>query len=121
MKKFAVIVAAGLLALAATGNAAVKVIGQGENKTFDPSDFSPAMKANYKVMTAKCVRCHSMERVVEAITTGVSPISGQPFDKSAVKAYSAKMMRKTNSKMTRQEIMATEQLMIYLQDKAADR
>jgi hypothetical protein len=119
MRRFAVIIAAGLLTIAVSGNAAVRVIGQGETKNFDPSDFSPAMKANYKIMKEKCVRCHSLERVVEAITTGVSPLSGQPFDRAAVKAYSAKMLRKTNSKMTRQEILATEQLMNYLLDRAA--
>lgn len=119
MKVRAVIIAAGLLTVAASGNAAVKVTGQGQTRGFDPSDFAPAMKTNYKIMQEKCVRCHSLERVVEAITTGVSPISGQPFDRAAVKAYSAKMMRKKDSKMTRQEILATEQLMNYLLDRAA--
>ena len=114
MRGLAVIIAAGLLTIAASGNAAVKVIGHGETKAFDSSDFAPAMKANYKIMKEKCVRCHSLERVVEAITTGVSPISGQPFDRAAVKAYSAKMLRKKDSRMTRQEIQATEQLMNYL-------
>lgn len=114
MRGLAVIIAAGLLTIAASGNAAVKVIGHGETKAFDSSDFAPAMKANYKIMKEKCVRCHSLERVVEAITTGVSPISGQPFDRAAVKAYSAKMLRKKDSRMTRQEILATEHLMNYL-------
>lgn len=119
MNRIAVMIAAGVLMVAATGNADVRVVGRGATKSFDPSDFSPAMKKSYQVMQDKCVRCHSLERVVEAVTTGVSPISGQPFDKAAVKAYSAKMMRKKDSKMTREEILATEQLMNYLLDRTA--
>lgn len=119
MKRISVVVAAGLLLLTVAGNAAVRVTGEGDSKMFDPTDFSPDMKAKYTVMKSKCVRCHSLERVVEAITTGVAPISGQPFDRAAIKAYGAKMSRKRNSHMTKEEIVATVDLMNYLLEKAA--
>lgn len=117
MKK--AIFAVAVLLIAANSNAAVKVLGQGETRRFDTSGFPPAMMANYEIMKTKCTRCHSLERVVAAITEGVSPISGQPFDRNAVKAYGAKMMRQSSSRMSRPEIVATMELMNYLLDQAA--
>jgi hypothetical protein len=106
-----------LLLLALTANAAhagLKVVGKGDGMHFDPTTFPPAMKANYDVMKTKCVKCHTLERTVVAITTGVAPISGQPFDRTATKAYGIKMMRKPDSNMNRNEIKATVDLMNYM-------
>lgn len=114
-----VVVCAVVLLVASNSFAGVKVIGDGDGKRFDPAGFPPAMKSNYEILKAKCVKCHSMERLVEAVTTGISPISGQPFDRNAVKAYGMKMTRKNDANMSKREIAATVDLMNFLLDQAA--
>jgi hypothetical protein len=98
--------------------AALKVIGQKDNMQLDTTGFSPAMKANYEILKVKCSNknCHSLERTITALQTGVAPISGQPFDRNATKAYGVKMLRKPDSGMNKQEVKATVELMNYLLD-----
>ena len=77
------------------------------------------MKPKFEVMKAKCVKCHTMERTIVAIKTGVAPISGQPFDRGATKAYGIKMLRKPDSDMNKEQVKAVVELMNYLLDEAA--
>jgi hypothetical protein len=99
--------------------AGLKVIGKGDSMRLDPSGFPPEMKAAYEIMKVKCVKCHTLERTIVAIQTGIAPISGQPFDRGATKAYGIKMLRKPDSNMNKQEVKATVDLMNYLLDEAA--
>lgn len=104
-----------VLFISATGaHAELKVVGKGDAMQLDPSAFPPAMKVNYDVLRSKCVKCHTLERTIVAIRTGVAPISGQPFDRSATKAYGVKMLRKPDSNMTKPEVKASVDLMNYL-------
>ena len=99
---------------ASAAHAGLKVIGKGDVMHLDPAAFPPAMKANYDVLRVKCVKCHTLERTIVAIQTGVAPISGQPFDAGATKAYGVKMLRKPDSNMSKAEVKATVDLMNYL-------
>jgi hypothetical protein len=101
-----------------TAYAGLTVVGKGDSMRFDPAGFPPAMKSAYDIMKVKCVKCHTLERAIVAITTGVAPISGQPFDRSATKAYGVKMMRKPDSNMNKPEVKAVVDLMNYLLDEA---
>lgn len=104
-----------LLCLSSTAaHAGLKVIGRGDNMRLDPSSFPPAMKASYEIMRVRCVKCHTLERTIVAIQTGIAPISGQLFDRSATKAYGVKMLRKPDSNMSKPEVKATVDLMNYL-------
>ena len=104
-----------LVATSATAaHAGLKVIGKGDAMRHDPSGFPPIMKANYEVVRVKCVKCHTLERTIVAIQTGVAPISGQPFDRSATKAYGVKMLRKPDSNMSKPEVKASVDLMNFL-------
>lgn len=103
---------------ATAAHAGLKVIGKGDNMRLDPSDFPPAMKANYEIVRVKCVKCHTLERTIVAIQTGVAPISGQPFDRAATKAYGVKMLRKPDSNMTKPEVKASVDLMNWLLTEA---
>lgn len=106
-----------LLLLATTATAAhagLKVIGKGEAMRLDPSAFPASMKENYDIVRVKCVKCHTLERTIVAIQTGVAPISGQPFDRSATKAYGVKMLRKPDSNMSKPEVKASVDLMNFL-------
>jgi hypothetical protein len=70
-------------------------------------------------MKIKCIQCHTQERTVIAISTGIAPVTGQPFDKQATKAYGIKMLRKPKSNMSRDEVKQVVNLMNYLIDEAA--
>jgi L-fucose mutarotase/ribose pyranase (RbsD/FucU family) len=117
--KCIVTVMALVLMFTTTCFAALRVVGKGDNMAFDPSNFPPNMKADYEIMKVKCIKCHTLERTVVAITTGVAPITGQPFDRNATKAYGVKMMRKPDSGMNKQQVKQVVELMNWLLDEAA--
>lgn len=102
---------------ATSAQAKVKSVGRGETLNFDPKSIPPRFFEAYGVMKTKCIPCHTMERTVVAIQTGIAPITGQLFDKQATKAYAIKMMRKPKSGMSRDEIKQVYQLMNYLIDE----
>jgi hypothetical protein len=60
-----------------------------------------------------------MERTVIAIQTGRAPITGQPFNKQAVKAYGIKMLRKPNSNMDKKQIRDIVVFLNFLLDENA--
>ncbi|HJV34738.1 cytochrome C [Geomonas sp.] len=98
--------------------ASVKTVGHGDKMTIDPSGLPAAQRDNWNIMKVRCVKCHTMERTIIAINTGVAPVSGQPFDRGAVKAYGVKMLRKPDSNMTKAEVKSCVELMNYLLDAA---
>ncbi len=98
------------------GETGVKSVGTSESLRFDPSGFPPEMKSAYAVMQAKCTHCHTLERTVLAVTTGIAPISGRPFDRSAVAAYGQKMLRMPNVRMSKDEVKQVVDLLTYLID-----
>jgi len=101
------------------GYASVRAIGRGDSMSFDPSSIPSTYRTSYDIMKVKCVKCHTLERTVVAITTGIAPITGQPFDRSATRAYGIKMLRKPDSNMNKQEVKAVVDLMNYLLDEAS--
>lgn len=113
------LIALAVCLLSSAAHAGLKVVGKGDSMRLDPADFPPPMKANYEIMRVKCIKCHTLERTVVAIQTGVAPISGQPFDRNATKAYGIKMLRKPDSNMNKQEVKAVVELMNYLLDVVA--
>ncbi len=115
------LLAVAVLCLAASPLAAadLRTVGSGDAMNFDSSGFRDDMKPKFEVMRSKCVKCHTMERTIVAIKTGVAPISGQPFDKGATKAYGIKMLRKPDSEMSKEQVKAVVELMNYLLDEVA--
>ena len=106
-----------LCLVSGVAEAKVKSVGRGETLNFDPKSIPPRFFEAFGIMRVKCITCHTMERTVVAIQTGVAPITGQLFDKQATKAYAIKMMRKPKSGMSRDEIKQVYQLMNYLIDE----
>ncbi len=118
MKRFAAILALVLMCVTPCF-AGLRVVGRGDSMTLDPSGFPAPMKASFDIMKVKCVKCHTLERTIVAITTGIAPITGQPFDRHATKAYGIKMLRKPDSNMNKQEVKMVVELLNYLLDEAA--
>jgi len=113
------VAAALCLAAGPLAAAELKTVASGDAMNFDPSGFPPDMKSKFEIMKVKCIKCHTMERTIVAIKTGVAPISSQPFDRSATKAYGVKMLRKPDSDMNKEQVKAVIELMNYLLDEAA--
>lgn len=118
MKTFVCVMAAIVL-FSATCFAGVRTVGRGDSLNFDPSGIPSSMRGSFDILKIRCIKCHTMERTVVAITTGVAPITGQPFDRAATRAYGIKMLRKPDSNMNKQEVKACVDLMNFLLDEAA--
>ena len=114
MKRIFLLTALIILTVAAAADARIKVKGRGANMNFDAMSIPPQYQATFAMMTTKCSKCHTMERTVVAIQTGRAPITGQIFDRQAIKAYGIKMLRKPNSDMNKQEIRDVVVLMSFL-------
>ena len=119
MRKLFVLVALFALVVVSVADARIRVRGRGDKMNFDPDSIPAQYKESFNVMMRKCIKCHTMERTVIAVQTGRAPITGQPFDRQAVKAYGIKMLRKPNSNMNKQEIRDVVMLLNYLLDENA--
>lgn len=121
MKKFLFLTAFISLIVTSNVDARVKVKGRGAMMNFDPASIPAQFQATFEMMSKKCIKCHTMERTVIAIQTGRAPITGQLFDRQAIKAYGIKMLRKPNSDMNKQEIRETVLLLNYIMDENAKK
>lgn len=100
--------------------AKLKVLGKGEQMQIDINPYPNKMKQGYLLMKVKCAKCHTLERTIIAIQTGVAPISGQIFDKSATRAYGIKMLRKPDSNMSKQEVKDVIEVINFLIDESEE-
>lgn len=114
MKRLLLLTTLISLMVTANADARVKVKGRGAAMNFDPASIPEQYKASFDMMSKKCVKCHTMERTVIAVQTGRAPITGQSFDRQAVKAYGIKMLRKPNSDMNKQQIREVVVLLNYI-------
>lgn len=117
MKRYVALAALITLMAFSSAEARVKVIGRGAKMNFSPDSIPAMYKPSFDLMQLKCVKCHTMERTVIAIQTGRAPITGQPFNRQAVKAYGIKMLRKPSSDMNKKEIRDVVLLLNYLLDE----
>lgn len=99
--------------------ARIHSVGKGDKMNFNPGQIPADLKPAFEIMKVKCIQCHTMERTVIAIQTGIAPVTGQPFDRQATKAYGIKMLRKPKSNMSREEVKKVVALMNYLIEVAA--
>jgi hypothetical protein len=103
--------------------ASLKTSGSGSNRQIDTRDFPPEMKANYELLSAKCTRCHSLERLLVSYTTGVAPVSNQPFDLNHMRADIYKMLRRSNAQKnptSKEESNSIFAVLKYMLDKSAN-
>jgi hypothetical protein len=107
------------LSVYSLADARIKVSGRGAKMNFSADGIPEMYKPSFQLMQEKCIKCHTMERTVIAIQTGRAPITGQPFNKQAVKAYGIKMLRKPNSDMNKKEIRDVVVLLNYFLDENA--
>jgi nitrate reductase cytochrome c-type subunit len=77
------------------------------------------MQSAYKLMQIKCTECHSLERVVSALQTGIAPTTFLEFNKKTAKDHTIKMVRKPNSKISQPDAKTITDLLYFLIDEAA--
>jgi len=110
-----------LITVAATADAQVPVIGKGDATRIDAARLPQPLKGNYEVMKDKCTKCHSMERIAVPFVTGVTPITGQPFDMDAMRSTTYNMVRKSKNKnnpISKDEAKSISSLLKYLLDES---
>lgn len=110
-----------LMGVATTANAQLPLTGKGDATRIDAARLPQSMKANYEVMKEKCTKCHTLERIVIPFQTGVTPITGQPFDMDAMKSITFNMVRKSNAKsypISKDEAKNISGLLKYLLDES---
>ncbi len=113
--KFSLLIALLLTALTLSqADAKVPAIGRGESIIFNP-DFIPAnLKSSFHIMNNKCIRCHSMERIVVSVQTGRGQVTGKPYDKLNIKSHGIRLLRHSNADLSRQEISEVVALLSFL-------
>ncbi|MDD2852875.1 MAG: cytochrome C [Desulfuromonadaceae bacterium] len=117
MKRYLVLAVYLILVGYSIAEARIKVTGRGDKMTFSADGIPDTYKQSFDLMLVKCIKCHTMERTVIAVQTGRAPITGQPFNKQAVKAYGIKMLRKPDSNMNKKEIRDIVVLLNYFLDE----
>ena len=101
-----------LVVSADTAASPFKWHGEGEAVQMDTANFTDEQRKRYEVFDAKCSRCHTLKRPVQAVETGLSPISNKPFQRKHIKKYVVKMMRKPNSQIEKKE---AREIILFLQ------
>jgi hypothetical protein len=94
---WALLLAITLLGSAGVARAELKTTGTGKQQRLVAEQFPPDQQERLKVFEAHCGKCHDLARPINALKTGITPISGRVFDDEGIKAYVTKMMRKPNS------------------------
>jgi len=116
VKKTCIILVFALL-VSALAHAQIKVIGRGNALNIDTSGFPPKMRAAYALMAQKCTRCHTIERVIVAVQSGVCPLSKTRFTKKTSESIVARMYLKPESNMTKKEARTILEFINYLLDE----
>jgi hypothetical protein len=104
----------GFVLLSVPCLATIEVIGTIGERKFGTSKLTREMQASYRIMSSKCSKCHSLDRIVEAVTTGIAPTTSQVFDDKAVLAYGKKMLRKPDANMNKSEVKEVLNLLNFL-------
>ncbi|MBI4815240.1 MAG: hypothetical protein HY791_03210 [Deltaproteobacteria bacterium] len=81
-------------------------------------ELPPHLRAGHAVFLERCRQCHELKRPLEALATGVGPVSGTTFEANEIKQYVVRMMRKRGSKISREDAVILVQLLVYIREVA---
>ena len=104
-------------AIAEANENQLKIIGTGKNLDVDANHFNDIQTQQYGVFKQRCSQCHEISRPLQAVETGISPVSQQTFGLKQIKRYVIKMMRKPNSGITKPE---AKQIILFLRNLKQD-
>ena len=95
-------------------HAQLRLTGAGDTLSVDTSGFPSEMQATYTLMTEKCSRCHTIERIVVAVQSGVLPLTKQRFGADTAGALVGRMFGKPDANITRSEARRIAKLLSFL-------
>jgi hypothetical protein len=101
MKKICLLLCCVLLT-SVVAYAQLNVIVQGDNLIIDSTGFPAKMQSAYILMLQKCNQCHSIERIIVGVQSGICPLTKSAFNKETTKTIVTRMFLKENSNMTRE-------------------
>ena len=104
-------------AIAEAGENQLKIIRSGKGLAVEASPFNDTQTQQYSVFKQRCSQCHEISRPLQAVETGISPVSHQTFGLKEIKRYVIKMMRKPNSGITKPE---AKQIILFLRNLKED-
>ena len=104
-------------AIAEASENQLKIIGSGKSLDVSSDHFSDIQAQQYGVFKQRCSQCHEIARPLQAVETGISPVSHQTFGLKQIKRYVIKMMRKPNSGITKPE---AKQIILFLRNLKED-
>ena len=116
MKRICLVLSCVLL-ICAVAYAQLNVITQGDKVTIDPSRFPPQMQNAYKLMMQKCNQCHTIERIIVSVQSGICPLTKSAFTKETTRAVVTRMFLKENSNITREDARIIVQFLNFLLDQ----
>ena len=73
--------------------------------------FPEDQRKRYKVFERACSRCHSLERPIQALLDGRTPVTNALFEEAELRAYVIKMMRKRGSGIGKED---ARELIVFL-------
>ncbi len=97
-----------------TALAALKVVGTGSETRFDPAEIPVNKRQCFQLMESRCTSCHSSERVVVAVQSGIGPITGQPFDAESAGVLVRKIAGKPDSNINEVEVKEILDILDFL-------
>ncbi len=106
-----------MLLFGSGAHAQLVVNGSGSSRSIDASGFPPGMQAAYRLMTQKCTRCHTIERIIESLQTGITPISRTAFNKQTSESVVVRMYLKPDSHLSKSDARAVLGLLNFLIDE----
>jgi hypothetical protein len=77
--------------------------GRGKKKRLVASQFGPRWQSSYQLFSVRCTKCHAMARPVNALVSGITPVTGSSFERHQIQRYVVKMMRKPKSGVNRED------------------
>jgi hypothetical protein len=113
MRTVCIVLTFGLLCTALS-HAQLRVIGAGDTLSVDTTGFPSEMRATYDLMVQKCSRCHTIERVIVAVQSGVLPLSKQKFSADTTRSLVGRMFLKPDANITRGEARKIAELLGFL-------
>lgn len=100
-----------LLSVSAPSGLRVERVGDDVGLVLD--GFPPEQKARYPLFVNRCARCHELERTIESLTKGITPVTESDFEEKDIKEYVVRMMRKRASGISKLDAIELSEFLIF--------
>lgn len=92
----------------------------GANVDLVTDDFPLEQRVRYPLFKERCTKCHSLERSIDALETGIAPVTGDQFEEGDIKEYVVRMMRKRTSGISKSDALELTAFLVYARGVARE-